>query len=102
MYELINDINKSEADILFIALGSPKQEEWIQKYLPRVNAKICQGIGGTLDTITGNVQRAPVFMQKLGLEWLYRLFKEPKRIRRQIVLPLFALKVLKEKFGARA
>jgi N-acetylglucosaminyldiphosphoundecaprenol N-acetyl-beta-D-mannosaminyltransferase len=101
MDELINNINKSEADILFIALGSPKQEEWIQKYLPKVTVKICQGIGGTLDTITGNVERAPLFMQKLGLEWLYRLIKEPKRIRRQIFLPVFVFKVLKEKFGAK-
>lgn len=97
MPNLIREINGSGADILFIALGSPKQEQWIQTYLPKLNVKVCQGIGGTLDTIVGVVRRAPVFFRWAGLEWLYRLVKEPKRIRRQIVLPIFALKVLKEK-----
>ena len=98
MDELVNEINNSGAEILFIALGSPKQEKWMQLYLPKLNVKVCQSIGGTLDTIAGNVKRAPVLFQRLGLEWFYRLVKEPKRIRRQIVLPVFALKVLREKF----
>jgi N-acetylglucosaminyldiphosphoundecaprenol N-acetyl-beta-D-mannosaminyltransferase len=97
MDELINEINNSLADILFISLGSPKQEIWIQEYLPRLKVKICQGIGGTLDTIAGDVKRAPVFFRKAGLEWFYRLLMEPKRFRRQLVLPVFAAKVLKEK-----
>lgn len=97
MEGLINTINNSGTDILFIALGSPKQERWIQQYLPKLNVKVCQGVGGTLDTIAGNVKRAPVFFQRMGLEWFYRLLKEPKRIRRQMVLPVFALKVLGEK-----
>ncbi|NWF75470.1 MAG: WecB/TagA/CpsF family glycosyltransferase [Nitrospirae bacterium] len=94
---LLRQINESGADILFIALGSPKQEKWIQEYLPKLNVKVCQGIGGTLDTIVGIVKRAPESFQRLGLEWFYRLLKEPKRIRRQLVLPLFILKVLREK-----
>jgi N-acetylglucosaminyldiphosphoundecaprenol N-acetyl-beta-D-mannosaminyltransferase len=97
MNELVNQINESGADILFVALGSPKQEKWMQDYLPRLNIKVCQGIGGTLDTIVGRVKRAPESFQKLGLEWLYRLLKEPRRIRRQLVLPVFVLKVFKEK-----
>jgi len=99
MSGLIKEINKSCADILFVALGSPKQEQWIQTYLPKLNVKVCQGIGGTLDTIVGTVKRAPAFFRWAGLEWFYRLVKEPKRIRRQLVLPVFALKVLKEKFA---
>lgn len=95
--DLLQKINESEADILFIALGSPKQEQWIQQYLPRLNVKVCQGIGGTLDTIVGTVKRAPESFQRLGLEWFYRLMKEPGRIRRQLVLPVFVMKVLKEK-----
>jgi N-acetylglucosaminyldiphosphoundecaprenol N-acetyl-beta-D-mannosaminyltransferase len=94
---LIHEINESGADILFIALGSPRQEEWLIQNLPRLHVGICQGIGGTLDTIAGTTKRAPVLFRKAGLEWLYRLVKEPKRIYRQSALPVFAFKVLKEK-----
>ena len=97
MGSLIEEINASAADILFVALGSPKQEVWIQQNLGRLNVKICQGIGGTLDTIVGRVKRAPLFFQNLGLEWFYRLISEPKRIKRQLVLPRFALEVLRER-----
>ena len=97
MEKLIYDINESQADILFVAMGSPKQEQWIKKYLPRLNVKICQGIGGTLDTIVGVKKRAPKLFLSTGLEWFHRLISEPKRIRRQTVLPIFALKVIKEK-----
>ena len=97
MNELIQDINRSQANVLFVALGSPNQELWIQKYLPELNVNVCQGIGGTLDAITGNVKRAPKLFLKTGLEWLYRLIAEPKRIRRQINLPVFAMQVALEK-----
>jgi N-acetylglucosaminyldiphosphoundecaprenol N-acetyl-beta-D-mannosaminyltransferase len=97
MNDLIMDINKSQAQILFVALGSPRQEKWVKEYLPKLNVNICQGIGGTLDTITGDTRRAPQFFLNTGLEWFYRLVTNPKRIRRQIVLPIFALKVIKEK-----
>jgi N-acetylglucosaminyldiphosphoundecaprenol N-acetyl-beta-D-mannosaminyltransferase len=102
MPNLIKEINESGADILFVALGSPKQEQWIQAYLPKLNVKVCQGIGGTLDTIAGRVKRAPTFFRWAGLEWLYRLMKEPTRIRRQTVLLIFALKILKERLRAIA
>ncbi len=102
MPSLIREINDCHADILFVALGSPKQEQWIQANLPKLNVKVCQGIGGTLDTIVGRVKRAPAFFRWAGLEWLYRLIKEPKRIRRQTALPIFALKVLKERLRVSA
>jgi N-acetylglucosaminyldiphosphoundecaprenol N-acetyl-beta-D-mannosaminyltransferase len=95
---LIKQINASGAAILFVALGSPKQEQWIQKWCPELKVNICQGIGGTLDTIVGTVKRAPAVFCRLGLEWFYRLITNPQRIRRQIVLPLFAWRVIKEKF----
>lgn len=101
MDKLINKINSSEADILFVGLGSPKQEKWIQEYLPRLNVKVCQGIGGTLDTITGDTKRAPWYFQKAGVEWFYRLIKDPKRFRRQAILPVFAFRVMKEKLTGR-
>ena len=94
---LIDDINASRADVLFVALGSPIQERWIAQYLPRLEVKVCQAIGGTLDAIADNIKRAPRLMQNVGLEWFYRLVREPKRIRRQSVLPLFAMKVIKRK-----
>jgi len=91
MPELIKLINGSHAEILFLALGSPKQEKWFATYKDMLkHVRVCQGFGGTLDVIAGNVKRAPVIWQKLGLEWLYRLISEPKRIKRQWVLPLFA------------
>ena len=92
--ELIKDINDSGADIVFVALGSPRQEMWIRDHKAELNVKLCQGIGGTLDTIVGTVKRAPALFRQMGLEWLYRLLKEPSRARRQMVLPLFALQVL--------
>ena len=97
MQGLIDEINRSGADILFVALGSPKQEMWIKEYLPLLNVKVCQGIGGTLDAITGETKRAPALFQKLPLEWLYRLIIDPKRIRRQAVIPYFLFKVFTQK-----
>jgi N-acetylglucosaminyldiphosphoundecaprenol N-acetyl-beta-D-mannosaminyltransferase len=96
---LIEQINKSEAQILFLALGSPTQEKWLAENKEKLETvRVCQGIGGTLDTITGAVKRAPEFWCKCNLEWFYRLVSEPKRIKRQKVLPVFAAKVMKEKF----
>lgn len=94
MDELIDRINESRAQILFLALGSPKQELWIAKNRDRLkHVRVCQGIGGTLDVLAGTVKRAPEFFCKTGLEWLYRLLEEPSRIKRQIKLPLFAAQV---------
>ena len=92
--KIIKEINKSKADIIFVALGSPKQENWILENKDKVCIKIFQGVGGSFDVISGNIKRAPMWMQKIGLEWLYRLIKEPKRIFRQIKLVKFLVLVL--------
>ena len=97
MPELINRINASEADILFLALGSPKQELWMDRYLQQTKVKLCQGVGGTFDVIAGNVKRAPLAFRKLNLEWFYRLMAQPSRILRQKALPKFAYRVLRRK-----
>ncbi|MEZ4601738.1 MAG: WecB/TagA/CpsF family glycosyltransferase [Syntrophotaleaceae bacterium] len=98
MPALVERINASQADILFIALGSPRQEDWYARHREALRTvRVVQGIGGTLDTIVGTVKRAPAFWCRLNGEWLYRLLSEPKRIHRQRVLPLFALDVLLEK-----
>ena len=93
---LVRQINASGAKILFVALGSPKQEQWIQKWCDKLDVNIIQGIGGTLDTIVGKVKRAPAIFCNLGLEWFYRLVSNPERIKRQKVLPVFAWQVIKE------
>lgn len=92
--KIIEEINKQEPDILFIGFGAKKQEQWIGYNKDKINAKIIIGNGGTLDGLAGNVKRAPEIFINLGLEWLYRLLKEPKRISRQIVLPIFMIKIL--------
>jgi N-acetylglucosaminyldiphosphoundecaprenol N-acetyl-beta-D-mannosaminyltransferase len=98
--DLVHDINRSEANILFVALGSPRQESWLAKNRDRLtHVRVCQGIGGTLDVITGNVKRAPENFRRLGLEWLYRLLAEPKRLKRQWVLPVFAFRVFFARIG---
>jgi N-acetylglucosaminyldiphosphoundecaprenol N-acetyl-beta-D-mannosaminyltransferase len=92
--EAVSKITDAKPDILFVAMGSPKQEYWITKNMEKLKVPLCMGIGGSLDVISGNVKRAPEFMRKSGLEWLYRLFKEPWRYKRMAVLPLFLLKVI--------
>jgi N-acetylglucosaminyldiphosphoundecaprenol N-acetyl-beta-D-mannosaminyltransferase len=99
---LVDRINASHADILFVGLGSPRQEIWIQRHLPRLKVKLVQGIGGTLDTIAGNVKRAPKWMQAAGLEWFYRLLKQPTRAQRQLKLIRFAADVLRAKLAGGA
>lgn len=92
--EVLDKINESQSDILFVGLGVPKQEIWIDENLDKLKCKVIIGNGGTVDVLAGRVPRAPEIYQKMGLEWLYRLIKEPKRIKRQMVLPLFVLMVL--------
>ena len=95
MDAMVAQINESKADILFVALGSPRQEEWMSKFLDRLETvKICQGIGGTLDTIVGTVKRAPLFMQRLNLEWFYRLLQQPSRMGRQVKLLQYAWEII--------
>jgi N-acetylglucosaminyldiphosphoundecaprenol N-acetyl-beta-D-mannosaminyltransferase len=101
MPSLVQTINDSKAEILFLALGSPKQEKWLSTHSPELSSiRVCQGIGGSLDTIAGTVKRAPAFWCRMNLEWFYRLLSEPTRIKRQKVLPLFAARVLTAKFRA--
>lgn len=92
---VIEQINASGAEILFVALGSPKQELWMERYLPQLRVKVCQGVGGTFDVLAGRVRRAPWLWRRLHLEWLYRLLSQPRRLLRQSALPQFAIQVLR-------
>ena len=92
--KIIDDINDKSPDMLFVGFGAKKQELWIEYNKNLINAKIIVGNGGTVDGLAGEVKRAPDIYIKLGLEWFYRLMKEPKRIKRQMLLPQFMIKVL--------
>lgn len=87
--EIIDKINSSEPGVLFVCLGAPKQEKWINRNKDRLNCRIAMGVGGSVDIYAGVAKRAPEAFQKLGLEWLYRLIKEPRRLKRMLVLPKF-------------
>lgn len=95
--KVIDRINEAQPDLLFVAMGSPKQENWINANRDQLHPTIYQGVGGSFDVLAGTVKRAPEIFQKFGLEWFYRLLKEPKRIKRQIALPLFLLEVARKK-----
>ncbi len=91
---IVQLINESGADVLFVAYGAPKQDKWIARNLPRLRVSMAMGVGGAFDFIAGIVPRAPQWMQKAGLEWLYRLYLQPWRIKRMMRLPRFALAVV--------
>ncbi len=91
-------INASGAKLLFVALGSPEQEIWIHENLPRLTTvAVCQGVGGTFDVLAGRVRRAPAVWQRSYMEWLYRLIREPARIRRFPRLLRFAADVWRDR-----
>ncbi len=94
--QVIRQINEVAPDILFVCLGMSKQEKWIYNNRDKLRAKVCMGIGGSLDVFAGKAKRAPGIYQKLGLEWFYRLIKEPKRYKRMLALPKFAWTVIVE------
>jgi bacterial polymer biosynthesis proteins, WecB/TagA/CpsF family len=97
--EIINQINLLNPDVLLVGMGAPKQEKWIYKYKDKLNAKVFIGIGGSFDVMSGKIKRAPTIFQKLGLEWFYRLIKQPKRFWRMLALPKFLAAVLLKKFS---
>ena len=90
-------IRQSGAAVVFVCLGAPKQEKWIAQWGPATGAHLLVGLGGCLDVFSGSVKRAPRVFQRLGLEWLHRLMKDPRRIGRMMKLPLFMVHVAGEK-----
>ncbi len=86
---VVEEIRTAAADVVFVCLGAPKQEQWMAAHGAACGAKLLVGLGGSLDVFAGQVKRAPETWQKLGLEWLYRLIKQPSRIGRMAKLPLF-------------
>ena len=94
---VIEDIRRSGADCVFVCLGAPKQELWMAKHGEAAAARLLCGLGGSLDVFAGVVERAPKFWSDHGLEWFYRLCKDPRRAGRMMKLPLFLVHVQKEK-----
>ncbi|MFD1031849.1 WecB/TagA/CpsF family glycosyltransferase [Metaplanococcus flavidus] len=90
-------VDASGASIMFVALGSPKQEQFIIQEMQHLKPSVYQGVGGSFDVFAGNVKRAPAIFRRFGLEWLYRLIREPFRWKRQLALPKFLLAVLQER-----
>lgn len=95
--EIVKEIKNGGVQLLFTALGVPKQEKWMARNLSDANGLVGIGIGGSFDVLAGNVTRAPKWMQHNRLEWLYRLCKQPKRIVRMAALPKFMLAVWQNK-----
>lgn len=84
--------------VLFVAMGCPRQETFIAKYMNVLPCKVFMGVGGSFDVIAGKVNRAPKWMINIGLEWLYRVVKEPWRIKRLSSIPKFIFKVIINKY----
>lgn len=90
---MIEDIDRSEADVVWVGIGVPKQEKWMAAMRPRLNAPVLVGVGAAFDFHAGLIAQAPPWMQARGLEWLFRLSREPRRLARRYVRynPLFVV-----------
>ena len=99
-FDIAKDISESNADILFVAMSSPKKENFLNTYKSILKIPFIMGVGGSFDVFAGKVKRAPLWMQNSGLEWLYRLLQEPQRMWKRYLITntLFILLILKEKF----
>ena len=98
---IIERINAASPDLLLVCLGAPKQELWMAKEEGKLPVGLMCGLGGSLDVFAGTVKRAPESWQRLGLEWLYRLMKEPRRIGRMMKLPLFVVEAAGERLRGK-
>ena len=94
---IVQEIKEAQPDILLAALGVPKQEKWLSRHLRELGVPVCIGVGGTFDVMAGVMKRAPLWMQRAKLEWLFRGLMQPKRAGRLLALPKFVLKVHAEK-----
>lgn len=91
--DVIAEINQLQPNVLFVAMGAPLQEKWIAKHKNELKVDVAAGQGGTFDYEAGKIKRAPKFFQKLGIEWLWRLFLQPSRVFRMLVLPKYLMKI---------
>ncbi len=101
--KMIELINRAQPDILWVSLTAPKQDFWIQEHLHRLDVRVAIGVGGAFEVAAGLIDRAPAFMQKNGLEWLYRFYKEPRRLFKRYIFeaPAFIPIIIRQKLGVR-
>jgi N-acetylglucosaminyldiphosphoundecaprenol N-acetyl-beta-D-mannosaminyltransferase len=99
---LVKEIRRTNAQLLLVAYGAPHQEKWIARNLAHLGVPVAMGVGGAFDFISGEAKRAPHWVQRIGLEWLHRLIRQPWRWRRMLVLPRFVLLVLRQRRALRA
>lgn len=92
--DVIEDINKCNPDVLFVAMGCPRQERFIIKHMDKLHCKLFMGVGGSFDILAGELKRAPKWMITFGIEWLYRILKEPFRIKRMKSIPKFMIRAI--------
>ncbi len=95
--EVVSEINEIEPDLLLVGMGVPKQENWVTEHIESLDANVVMGVGGSFDVFSGNLPRAPQWMREQGLEWLYRIWLEPKRLVKARLIPYFIAKVYWEK-----
>ncbi len=100
--KVIDKINEVKPDVLFVALGAPKQEKWIHKHKKILNTHVAMGVGGSFDVWSGYAKRAPKIFLKLNLEWLYRIIRHPSRIGRAVQLPKFLFEVIVQKIQGKS
>jgi len=99
--QVVEAIRAAQPDLLLVCLGAPKQEQWMAAHQGSLNTGLMAGLGGMLDVFAGIVERAPEWCRKWGVEWLYRLLKEPRRAKRMLKLPLFLFAVIGERLRGR-
>ena len=96
---VIDKVRAARPDLLFVAMGIPLQEKWISRHLEALGVPVAMGVGGTLDVLAGKAKRAPKWIQRMGLEWFYRLASNPRKIRKCSTLPVFVYLVLRSKMS---
>jgi N-acetylglucosaminyldiphosphoundecaprenol N-acetyl-beta-D-mannosaminyltransferase len=102
--KMVEMVNQSGADVLWVSLTAPKQDFWIAEHFDQLNVSVAVGVGAAFDVIAGNIQRAPLWMQNSGLEWFFRWTREPRRLSRRYLLeapvfiPLFLKQVIQNNF----
>ncbi|MCI8525854.1 MAG: WecB/TagA/CpsF family glycosyltransferase [Oscillospiraceae bacterium] len=96
---VVQAVREAEADVVFVCLGSPKQEKFMAAHLDELGASLLMGLGGSLDAFAGTVKRAPAWVSRIGMEWFYRLVKEPRRFKRMLRLPKFVFAVVGRRLG---
>lgn len=101
--KMIEMVNRSNADVLWVSLTAPKQDYWIANHFDKLNVSVAIGVGAAFDVVAGNIKRSPAWMQKWGLEWLYRLIQEPRRLSRRYLIeaPVFLPLIMKQAFQTK-